>query len=189
MGSTDNEEKVWIRKLKTGDERTFRKIYITYHKQLYTVAIKYLRTKDLADDAVHDVFVKLWDNRDKLDESGSLRGFLFTAIQNHVLNMIASKKRKLKKQLQFFYEKNQGEEIPDNIIIFSEYKKIYQAAVEELPEARRKIFELRINEGLTNEEVAGYLEISIHTVKSQFYKASRFIREFVNKHAHIDTGT
>ncbi len=55
-----------MRRLKEGDEKAFRQIYLKYHKELYSVAVKYLRTEDLADDAVHDIFVKLWDNRDKL---------------------------------------------------------------------------------------------------------------------------
>jgi RNA polymerase sigma-70 factor (ECF subfamily) len=185
----DKEEKNLIRELKEGDETAFRNIYLKYHRELYTVAIKYLRNKELAEDAVHDIFVKLWDYRDKLDNSGSLSGFLFTALENHVLNMISSRRRKLEKKAKLSKEKNQEKRASDNIPPISEYQKLYQEAIEKLPQAQRKVFELRIKEGLTNKEVAELRKISVHTVKSHFYKASKFIREYVGEHVGNNTGT
>ncbi len=82
----DKEEKKLISELKEGSEKAFRKIYLKYHKELYKLALRYLRKTELAEDAVHDIFVKMWDYRDQLDTSGSLSGFLFTALENHVLN-------------------------------------------------------------------------------------------------------
>lgn len=189
MGFTDDEEKKLIRRLKDDDEKAFRRIYLNYHKELYTVAGKYLRSKELAEDAVHDVFVKLWDNRKKLKNTGSLSGFLFTALENHVLNMINTRKRKLKKKARFSDEKNEEKEATDHVIPFSEYQKYYEEAIEKLPQARREVFELRMKEGLTNQEVAEIREISVNTVKSHFYKASKFIREYVSKHTDTNTGT
>lgn len=188
MGFTDSEEKKLIRQLKEDDEAAFRKIYLKYHKELYTVAIKYLRSRELAEDAVHDIFVKLWDNRNNLNSSGSLSGFLFTALENHVLNIIDARKRKSGKKAKLSKEKDQ-EKASDNIPPISEYRKLYQEAIEKLPQARRQVFELRIKEGLTNKEVAEYRGISINTVKSHFYQASKFIREYVSKHVGDNTGT
>lgn len=189
MGFTDDEEKKLIRRLKDDDEDAFRKIYVEYHKELYTVAGKYLRSKELAEDAVHDVFVKLWDNRKKIQASGSLSGYLFTALENHVINMIETRRRKLKKKARLSDEKNEEKEATDHVVPFSEYQKYYEEAIKKLPQARREVFELRMKEGLTNQEVAEIRGISIHTVKSHFYKASKFIREYVSKHADSNTGT
>lgn len=187
MGFSDNEEKKLIRQLKEDDETAFRKIYLAYHKELYTVAGKYLRNKELAEDAVHDVFVKLWDNRRKLEKTGSLSGFLFTALENHVINMINTRRRKLKKKAKISQEKDEEKKASDHVIPFSEYQQIYEEAIKKLPQARREVFELRMKEGLTNQEVAEIREISINTVKSHFYKASKFIREYVSKHIDADT--
>ena len=189
MGFTDEEEKELIRRLKDDDEMAFRKIYLKFHKELHAVAGKYLRSKELAEDAVHDVFVKLWDNRGKLENSGSLSGYLFTALENHVINMINTRRRKLKKKAKLSSEKSEKKKASDHVMPFSEYKKYYEEAIEKLPKARREVFELRMKEGLTNQEVADIREISVNTVKSHFYKASKFIREYVSKHAKNDTGT
>lgn len=189
MGNKDKgkEEQKLIRELKEGKETAFRKVYLKYHKELYTIAIKYLRSKELAEDAVHDVFVKMWDYRGQLDKSGSLSGFLFTALENHVLNIIDAKKRKLRKINKLSKEKRQEWNATDKVIPFSEYRKIYQDAIEKLPEARREVFKLRIKEGLTNKEVSQIRGISINTVKSHFYKASKFIKKYVSEHLRTDS--
>lgn len=189
MGLDDGKDRILLQKLKIEDEKAFRKIYLKYHKKLYRVALKYLRNKPFAEDAVHDVFVKLWDNRKKLKASGSLKGFLYTAMKNHVLNVIDKDRRRLKKHVKISYEKKISRLEAPNVIELSEYRGLYKSAVEQLPEKRREVFELRTEEGLTNREVAEYLEISVHTVKSQYYKASTFIKEYVRKNISRDTGT
>lgn len=178
-----------LQKLKSGNKQSFKAVYLKYHKQLYSVAFRYLRSKELAEDAVHNVFLNLWNHRRSLDLKGSLSGFLFTAVKNEVLNTISHKKRKVKKHILLAYEKKQLSAEPDNIFSLAEYKEYYQSAIEQLPEKRRRIFELRTKDGLTNREIANFMGISIHTVKSQFYKASLFIREYVTSHIKRDTGT
>lgn len=180
---------ILLKKLKAGDKKAFRKIYLKYNKKLFSVGIKYLRSKELAEDAIHDIFLKLWNNRKKLDNSGSLKGFLFTAVKNHVLNMISSNKRKMKKHIKLSYEKKVNRVEQDNVISISKYRERYELAVEQLPEKRREIFKLRTNDGLTNKEVAQYLNLSVHTVKSQYYKASNFIKSYVIKSMNRETGT
>ena len=179
----------YLLKVKTGNEQSFRLVYEKYHKPLYHIALKYLRNKELAEDAVHDVFIKLWNNRKKLDSSGSLRGFLFTATKNHVLNMLASDKEKLKKHVLFHYQRKVDSQVPSNVSSLSAYRELCQRAILQLPERRREIFELRNNDGLTNQEIAQYLEISENTVKVHYYKATNYIREFVNENIKWKTGS
>ncbi len=181
MSGQEQQDKLLLCRLKKGDEKAFREIYVNYHQPLYDTALKYLRSREFAEDAVHDIFVKLWNNRKKLERSGSLRGFLFTALKNHVFNMITRHKREMKKEIELIYERKINQEETGNVIVLSEYRQFYQSAVEQLPEKRREIFDLRINEGLTNSEAAEYLGLSIHTVKSQYYKATQFIKKYVRE--------
>ena len=189
MGFNKDNDTDLLRRLKSGNEQSFKQIYEKYHKSLFQVAKKYLRHSQLAEDAVHDVFIKLWNNRKRLDRSGSLKGFLFTATKNHVLNMLSKDKRKVKKHIMLMYEKKVSNMSANNIIALAEYRELYQRAVDKLPPKRREVFKLRTDEGLTNQEVSQYLDVSIHTVKSQYYKASKFIREYVNERMNKKTGT
>lgn len=182
---SEPDDHILMRKLKEDNEQAFRQIYLKYHQELYTVAMKYLRSENLAEDAVHDIFVKLWDNRDTLEKSGSLSGFLFTAIKNHVLNMVNSQKRKIQKEVELKQEKETEEKTSGQEVNLSEYQELYQQALDKLPESRREVYELRIKDGLTNQEVAEYRDISINTVKSQFYKASKFIKNYIKEHSDV----
>lgn len=175
--------------VKAGNEHAFKKVYEEYSQALFSIAIKYLRSKELAEDAVHDVFIKLWNNRKKLNEEGSLKGFLFTATKNHVLNMLISNREKVKKHVLVQYQQKIDKQTPNNISSLAEYRELCQQAVLQLPDRMREVFELRTNEGLTNQEVAEYLGISENTVKVHYYKATSFIRDYANENKNRKTGS
>ncbi len=185
----DKEDTILLRKLAAGDEGAFRVIYDKYHKGLYRLALRYLRHRPRAEDAVHDVFVNLWGNKKNLEPSGSLRGYLFTAAKNHVLNLISRRKRALKRDIQRAYQKKIDRHPPENVIDLSEYRTACREALRQLPERRREVFVLRAEEGLTSREVADYLGISIHTVKSQYWKATEAIRACAHPRGDAETGS
>jgi RNA polymerase sigma factor (sigma-70 family) len=78
--------------LKKGDKDAFEKIYWMYRKPVYGMAFRYLKVHELAEDAVQDVFFKLWEKRETLDVEKPFEPFLFSILKNHVLNMIKMKK-------------------------------------------------------------------------------------------------
>jgi RNA polymerase sigma-70 factor (ECF subfamily) len=59
------------------------------------------------------------------------------------------------------------------------------SGLKKLPDGKREIFNLKTVQKLSNQEIADRLNISIHTVKSQYYHASKFIKEYLDKHADI----
>src|SRR5690625_699801 len=81
--------------LKKCDKLAFEAIYKKYYEPLFLLGRCYLKDPQLAEDAVQDVFSKLWLNRSDIDSSKSLQGFLFTSLRNHVLNMVKIKKRRI----------------------------------------------------------------------------------------------
>jgi len=189
MDIKKKNDKNLIRKLSKGNEKAFRRIYLTYHKELYSVALKYLYVEENASDAVHDIFLKLWENRKDLEKYDTISKFLFTALKNHVLNMVNERKRKLKKNIEIAEEKKREENIAENVVSLSEYRQVVQKAVKELPESRRRIYELRTENGLTNQEIANHLGLSIHTVKTQYYRGTKFIKNYVRDRSKNETGT
>ncbi|MEX0680120.1 MAG: sigma-70 family RNA polymerase sigma factor, partial [Balneolales bacterium] len=73
----------------------------------------------------------------------------------------------------------------EEVILYSEYQKILASALDELSEGKREIFELKTVHGLSNDEIVKKLGITIHTVKSQYYQASKFVKEYLEEHADI----
>ncbi len=175
-----------VKRFKRGEEGAFRKIYDRYHKPIYAIALKYLKSKSLAEDAVHDVFIKLWDYRDKLDASQSLKGFLFTSAKNHVLNMIRDDKRADQRSKNYGHLRSVSKNTTLNKLTLKNYYKVFGECLKNLPNGKREIFELKMNQELTNKEIADQLDVSVNTVKSQYYKASKFIKEELSKRTDLN---
>lgn len=174
-----------IENLKEGDEHAFRKVYEEYHKAVYGIAFKYLKSEHLAEDAVHDVFVKLWDYRKKLDAGQSLKGFLFTTAKNHVLNMIRNRKRDEEKNKEYSHLKPVSRNKTVAKLTLKNYKRVFEYFLEQLPEGKKEIFELKMQKGISNKKIAQKLDISVNTVKSQYYQASKFIKKQLGEHTEL----
>jgi RNA polymerase sigma-70 factor (family 1) len=179
----DKEDKKSIHRLQQGDKQVFRDYYDLYNKRLYSFAFQYLKSRELAEDAVQDIFLKLWVHRREVNSS--IKGFLFTSVRNHVLNMIRNNKSKMLKKIQLEQQRKQTDNRTENEVLYSEYQKILTRTLEELPDGKREIFELKTYQGLSNEEIAAKLDITIHTVKSQYYQASKFVKIYLEEHAGI----
>jgi len=86
-----------------GDTAAFKELYNYYHPQLYRFSLRYVKSPFLAEEVVHDVFVKVWENRHTLDESRSIRSYLYTICKNHMLNVLARAARERQCQQQMVH--------------------------------------------------------------------------------------
>ncbi len=179
------DEKILVIHLKSGDKQAFASIYEKYHRQIYMIALKYLKDEELAEDIVQEIFIKLWTYRESLKEELSLKWFLLRSVHNLVLNTIRNKKTAILKHIEMgrsnVNAKNPGEEK----LILSEYFQIAEKGISELSPARQNIFRMRSAQCLSNEEVATKLGLSINTVKFQFSQASKFLRNYLKEKADL----
>lgn len=173
-----------VRKIKKGNRDAFKQLYDRYHEQLYFLAKRYLKDQHLAEDAVQNIFLKIWTKRKQL-KSSSIKGFLFTTMKHHLIDTIRKQKTstKVKKELK----KISGDERHRNTtvekIIYAEYRKIVNRALDNISAEKRKVFEMKNFEGLSNAEVAEKKDVSVNTVKTQFYLGSKYVRDYLKKHA------
>ncbi|MEN7549619.1 RNA polymerase sigma-70 factor [Rapidithrix thailandica] len=179
-------EKSWIVALQQGDEQVFTEVFNKYSPQIYHVALKYLKSEALAEDALQDTFIKLWDYRTKLDRQYSLKGFLFTSLKNYLLNTIRNEQRKILKHIDLVKEQNKAHKnTTEQTLFYNETNSILKKGIEQLPEKRKLIFELKHKKQLSNQEIATHMGISIHTVKAQYTKAINFLKEFITQHYEL----
>ncbi|MCC5942077.1 MAG: RNA polymerase sigma-70 factor [Balneolaceae bacterium] len=174
--------------IKNGREAAFREIYDRYHEQMYYIAKKYLKSAILSEDAVQDVFIKLWERRNNLDETKSIKGFLFTVLKNHVLNMIRDRKKEILSLSEIHEEQLPQESSTEYDILHQEYQGILEKGMNELSGRKREIFELKTVQGYTNSEIADHLDLNIRTVKTHYYLSLKFIKMYLHKHAGIVIG-
>lgn len=181
----DLNDTILAQNIRNGNEKAFMEIYDCYHIQMFFIAKKYVKSVSLAEDAVQDIFVKLWDKRHTIDETKSIRGFLFTILRNHLLNMLRDRKKEIISKADVDEQLLPCKNETEDEMLYREYHDILEKGVAELSDRKREIFELRTLKGHSNSEVAELLEINIRTVKTHYYLSSKFIRKYLKKHAGL----
>lgn len=177
------KEEILLGRLKSNDEQAFQEVYHHYHPQLFSFAFRYLKCDVRSEDVVQDAFMKLWDHRQRLESN--IKGFLFTTAKNRAINKIRNNKRKRNHHNQLMYVSDSSVSGTADVLIYSDYTRILQEALDSLPEGKRTIFDLKTTDGLSNQAVADKLGITINTVKSQYYQASRYVKKYLDEHAGI----
>jgi RNA polymerase sigma-70 factor (ECF subfamily) len=165
--------------MQLGDRTAYEILFRRYYMDLYAYAYRYFQSKHHAEDAVHDIFVMLWEKRNRFDENKSLRGFLYTSLKNYILNTIRKKNRELLDAFETELVQN------DDTVETSEpvhnpdlIKQIFNG-IQSLTERKREIFYKKVLDGSNNEQVANELSISINTVKVHYNRSLKIIRAYL----------
>jgi RNA polymerase sigma-19 factor, ECF subfamily len=168
-----------------GDQEAYKKIYYHYFKRLCLFAQAIVKVQEAAEEIAEDVFIKIWQQKEKLAEIRSLRVYLYTAIKNRALNYLSSKARaNLTEPFDHInIELTRTTVTPEQIMISDEMLGKVQQAVESLPPRCKMIFKLIREDGLRYKEVSDILNISVHTIDIQMAIAIKKIVLALNSNA------
>jgi RNA polymerase sigma-70 factor (ECF subfamily) len=152
-----------------GDENAFTQIYLRFGKRLILFGTSLVRSREIAEELVEDVFVKLWSNRQHITEIGNLTVYLYVAVKNKALNKLSQKATELIAAPFDFLDTSIDEFAPDphELMITTEMMTRMQTVIEALPPRCKMIFKLIREDGLKYKEVAEILNISVNTIDVQ----------------------
>ncbi|MEO9662434.1 MAG: RNA polymerase sigma-70 factor [Maribacter dokdonensis] len=169
------ENRRLIKKLISGEEKAYILLLQKYHQQLNAYAVTLTHDQSTAQDIVQNVFLKTWKSRKKLNPEFSIRNFLYKCVYNEFLNTYQKNKAVVllnKKYIEYSHEV--AVEFDDNMM--SKMMDIVNREIKKLPPKCQKVFVLSKKEGLSNSEIADYLDVSIKTVEAQITKAFRILK-------------
>ncbi|HKO80559.1 MAG TPA: RNA polymerase sigma-70 factor [Chitinophagaceae bacterium] len=173
MPANNHDTTVQLRELQTrianNDETAFTQLYLHFGKKLIHFSISLVRSKEIAEELVEDVFVKLWANRDHITEIENLTVYLYVAVKNKSLNALSQKAKELV-AASFDYLDTTVDEFatdPYDLMITAEMMGRMHQAIESLPPRCKMIFKLIREDGLRYKEVGDILNISINTIDAQ----------------------
>ncbi|TCC87876.1 RNA polymerase sigma-70 factor [Pedobacter hiemivivus] len=166
--------------LKSGNPTVFAEIYNRYKAVLYLHAYRMIQNREEAKDVVQELFAAIWANHEKLIIKTTLSAYLYGAIRNRILDVIAHQKIVLKytDTLQSFLEA--GESVTDDQIREKELTAIIETEISLMPPKMREVFELSRQQDLSHKQIAAQLNISDKTVKKQVSKAIKLLRLKIN---------
>jgi RNA polymerase sigma-70 factor (family 1) len=151
-----------------GDEIAFRQLFELFTPRLFRFAFSILKNKELAEEAVSDVFFKVWIHRNKLAGIENFKAYLFVSARNTALNYLDKEKRMKAIQLEDLIVPLQIDEIcPESELISKELKEAIGKAIDHLPERCKLIYILAKIEQLKYKEIAQILDISVKTIDHQ----------------------
>lgn len=181
FSTIENEDHALLLLIKKGDKDAFVAIYHKYHPYLYSLALRYLKNVEAAEETVQHVFVKLWESVRHIEIEINLKNYLYTMTKNYILNYF----RDNKKTVSINYV-NAQEEILDEddfptLIEEMQLLEILKQGIENLPTRKKEVCEMKMEGNVSNQEIADRMGISIHTVKSHYQEAIKMLRNYFHK--------
>lgn len=163
-----------------GNEKAFRHLYNHFHKPVFSQAYIYLQSAELANDAVQEVFIKIWSSKEKLADVKDIRNYIFIVARNVIISDL--RKKVLHQYLDEEIEMMDDQTIlPDRQLSLKESTKIIQEAIENLSPQQRMAYTLSRNNGLSYEEIAKQMDISLPTVKTHISLALKSLRNYLSQ--------
>ena len=163
------------------DRRTLETIFKEHHAQCLVFAVHYTGNEHDAEEVIQQVFLRLWEKRASIEISGIVRSYLFAAIRNTAIsNWRKDTVRQEKENVAGVFS------FADPVVQSPvwELERLYQKALETLPERCREVFILSRQEQLKYAEIATVMNISVKTVENQMGKALKTmhkeLREYLN---------
>ena len=181
-------DKKIIKDLKRGDIVAFDAVYEKYFHRLYGFVLRYLKRSEDAEGIVHDVFLKIWEARSKIEVYASFESFLFTIAYNTSISLLRKRvsetksREYLKSQQQIYNADTAIDELH-----FKELNSKVQSLLRKLTPRQKEIYLLSREKGLTHKEIAQKLNISENTVKNHLVTALKYLKSHIYNDLTVST--
>ena len=177
----NEHEKELIQSFLSGDEQAFTAIYERYAPSLISYTAARLASLEEARDIIHDLFVHLWEEREALVITHSLKALLFSAVRYRIIDHIRKHmtRRAYAERLRTL-QTGWGESDQEEAETRDLHRNL-EKAIDELPPRVRQIYRLSRQQHLTIPEIAEELQLSQQTVKNQLTTALSLLRSFLQR--------
>lgn len=167
--------------LAAGNEHAFRQLFNDYHGRLYSYIFRLIKSKQVAEELVMDVFMKIWMGRDLAGNIQNFDAFLFRIAHNKSIDFLrsAANDHRLRDIVWEGIELSAAEGADTNLLQ-QEFQAKLQEAILQLPPQKKKIYQLSREQGLTHQQIANQVKLSKATVNNHIVEAQSFIRNYLS---------
>lgn len=162
-------------RLRDGDIKAFDELYYRYAPKLMAFARTFFANKAVAEEAVQEIFIRVWEKRATLDIAKDFKPYLYQAVKYYMYNYIRDKKQAYTfeeaPEEYFTNEANQHDEL-----VYRELEEKAHGLIHSLPKTQQQVFRLNKLEGMSSGEIADKMNLSKRTVEHHIYLATKSIK-------------
>lgn len=175
---TEKQFKEWAEKISKSDQRAFDELFRSFYPVLVRFAMRYVTNITTSKDIVQDCFVTLWQTRQRIDASRSLKSYLYTMVRNRALNSIRdSSGVDVDHELASDRQRTQIPDVAEVGEDESNLEKKMSLWIDQLPDRQKEAFRLSRFDGLDHDEIAEIMSVSPKTVNNHIVAALSTLRE------------
>jgi len=178
------QEKELLLLVSQGDEQAFELLFNQYVPLLQPYLLDILKSTDGVQDAIQNTFIRIWLQRDRLNDIEFPRTWITRIAINECLNMLRRKQTE-KKALDRWLETSLTPVGVETDTQYYQTKKLVQQAIEQLSPQRKKIYEMSRGDGRSPSDIAEELGLSIQTVKNTLGVSLDLIREHLKNNGIV----
>lgn len=167
---------------KVMDKADFRIFHQKYVRLFYHLGLKFIDDIEVVRDIVQEAFIAAWQRFDEFENEIHVKAFLYTAIRNRCLNYLRDRQVEQRNREKLWLLQNQ-ENFRETAIENEVYDKLCRK-IEMLPPMQQKVLWLHVD-GLSNEEIAERLNVTVNTVLTHKQRARAVLREFLGNSSHL----
>ena len=161
------------------DVQAFECIFRRYEKLIFSYLYRMCRNRELSEDYLQDVFLRLWKNRGKYKPTGKFSSYLYQIAHNYFLNETIRKKIKVSplpvEDADSFVMSHNAEKTPLDKLVEKEFSDFVETILAEIPEPQREVFILCRFHKMKYKEISEVLDIPVRTVESRLLAATQKI--------------
>jgi RNA polymerase sigma-70 factor (family 1) len=181
--SMSSDETVILLNVASGNELAYTRLVEKYWQKVLQHALSFVKSYPIAEELAQDVFLQIWQKREKLSEVKSFDNYLFIISRNLIITHI---RKKLVETESFKGEKLQEMFLkPDDQYEYKELDRIINEGANLLPEPRRTIFLLSRVEGKDADFISEELGLAKRTIRWHLLEALNFLRVYLSKHYDV----
>lgn len=179
------DEKLLVIRLIDGDEDAFCELYANYKSRLIYFAMRFLKSREYAEDIFQDAFMVIWQSRSFIDPNTSFSSYLYTIVRNRIFNQLRdlSNQEALKQQIL-----SQAIDFTDdtkNDVLVNDLQQFISQAIQKLTPRQREIFKMSREQQMSHKEIAAALGISVNTVQESISTSLSTIRTYLVKNSLV----
>ncbi len=158
------------------DLGAFEEIYKRYWKLLFAAAYKRLKSRELSEEAVQEIFANFWEKRLEIIISESVQHYLLRSVTYYVIDYFRKEAVRMRYQTALMNVPLSYKNVTEETVMLHELQIQVSKAVDQLPAKCKKVFQMSRQDHKSNKEIAEALEISEKTVENHISKALKILR-------------